>query len=171
MATRRSGRGAIADDVEVLGVEDEPLLEVGDESAAVRHEQKVAADVLEHYIRFRCKDDTLTRKDWLELLEITLPKLKVRRSGLDRLEWCVFPSPLLFLFWPILAAHGGRLKFWLCFIETAGESARSSASSLVTRKPVIPVFAQFFGSWAMCQHVRGHRRRQLRTQPQLCVHP
>ncbi|CAM9480353.1 unnamed protein product, partial [Hapterophycus canaliculatus] len=81
MASRRSSRKAIADDV--LREKHDPLLEVKEDSATVQHEQKVAADVLEHYIRFRCKDEMLSTKDCLELLEITLPKLKNRRGLLQ----------------------------------------------------------------------------------------
>lgn len=85
MVTSRSRRGATVEDVELLGGETDVSLEAKEENAAVKHERKVAADVLEHYIRFRCKDEMLSTKDWLELLEITLPKLKVGARGLGPL--------------------------------------------------------------------------------------
>lgn len=41
----------------------------------------VVADILELYVRFRAKEDVMPRKGWLELLEVTMPKLEVGGAG------------------------------------------------------------------------------------------
>ena len=47
-------------------------------NAAARREQQIGADVLELYCRFRAKDEpNMPQKIWVELLEKTIPKLKV----------------------------------------------------------------------------------------------
>lgn len=48
------------------------------ENAAARRERQIGADVLELYCRFRAKDEPdMPQKIWVELLEKTIPKLKV----------------------------------------------------------------------------------------------
>lgn len=48
------------------------------EDAAARRERRIGADVLELYCRFRAKDEPdMPQKIWIELLEKTIPKLKV----------------------------------------------------------------------------------------------
>lgn len=50
----------------------------GSEDAAAFRERQIGADVLELYCRFRAKDEPdMPQKIWLELLEKTIPKLKV----------------------------------------------------------------------------------------------
>ncbi|CAM9350549.1 unnamed protein product, partial [Ectocarpus sp. 12 AP-2014] len=55
----------------------------GAEEAASPVEDAVAANVLEHYIRFRSKAEDASFKGWLELLELTMPKLERRRGLLE----------------------------------------------------------------------------------------
>lgn len=70
------GRDSVAD-VEILddGVGFRPRKsETGEE----RQETRIGADVLELYCRFRAKDEPdMPQKTWIELLEKTIPKLKV----------------------------------------------------------------------------------------------
>lgn len=40
----------------------------------------VVSDVLELYIRFRAKEEGMCKESWVELLDITFPRLKVTRS-------------------------------------------------------------------------------------------
>lgn len=51
----------------------------------------MAADILELYVRFRAKDATMTKKAWIELLDVTMPKLAVSfslHSSADNCSWC-----------------------------------------------------------------------------------
>lgn len=50
-------------------------------------EAGVVADMLELYVRFRAKD-VMPREGWLELLEVTMPKLEVGCVGVGcDLDW------------------------------------------------------------------------------------
>lgn len=66
-------------------VADIELVDGGDyvvqENAVARRQRQIAADVLELYCRFRAKDEPeMPQKTWVELLEKTIPKLKVRET-------------------------------------------------------------------------------------------
>lgn len=41
----------------------------------------VVSDVLELYLRFRAKEEGMTNESWMELLDVTIPRLKVTRSS------------------------------------------------------------------------------------------
>ncbi|CAM9804029.1 unnamed protein product [Ectocarpus fasciculatus] len=77
MAAARPSRRELADDVQGDGGGS------GAEAAASPAEDAVAANVLEHYIRFRSKAEDASFKGWLELLELTMPKLERRRGLLE----------------------------------------------------------------------------------------
>lgn len=71
-------RGPVAD-IEILDVEEFGPEQQAGEDAAARRERQIGADVLELYCRFRAKDEPdMPQKIWIELLEKTIPKLKVR---------------------------------------------------------------------------------------------
>lgn len=72
MAAARRSRRDLTDDVQGSGGGSDA------EAAASPVEDVVAANVLEHYIRFRSKAEDASFKGWLELLELTMPKLEVR---------------------------------------------------------------------------------------------
>ncbi|CAM9344751.1 unnamed protein product [Ectocarpus sp. 6 AP-2014] len=77
MAAARRSRRELTDDVQGSGGGS------GAEAAASPVEDTVAANVLEHYIRFRSKAEDASFKGWLELLELTMPKLERRRGLLE----------------------------------------------------------------------------------------
>ncbi|CAM9299205.1 unnamed protein product [Ectocarpus sp. 8 AP-2014] len=77
MAAARRSRRDVTDDVQGSGGGS------GAEAAASPVEDAVAANVLEHYIRFRSKAEDASFKGWLELLELTMPKLERRRGLLE----------------------------------------------------------------------------------------
>lgn len=64
----------------------------GAEAAASRAEDAVAANVLEHYIRFRSKAEDASFKGWLELLKLTMPKLEVRIVTIPAELVLLFPT-------------------------------------------------------------------------------
>ncbi|CAN0029375.1 unnamed protein product [Ectocarpus sp. 12 AP-2014] len=74
MAAARGSRRELTDDVQGSSGGS------GAEAAASPVEDAVAANVLEHYIRFRSKAEDASFKGWLELLELTMPKLQCRRG-------------------------------------------------------------------------------------------
>eukprot|EP00904_Undaria_pinnatifida_P008597 jgi/Undpi1/4868/HiC_scaffold_19.g08221.m1 len=43
----------------------------------------VVSDVLELYLRFRAKEEGMTNESWMELLDVTIPRLKARRDLRD----------------------------------------------------------------------------------------
>ncbi|CAN0325256.1 unnamed protein product [Pylaiella littoralis] len=67
----------------LLGVTHRGPVEVADDesngSTTIPQETSVVADILELYVRFRAKEDMMPREGWLELLEVTMPKLECRR--------------------------------------------------------------------------------------------
>lgn len=67
----------------LLGVTHRGPVEVADDesngSTIIPQETSVVADILELYVRFRAKEDMMPREGWLELLEVTMPKLEVCR--------------------------------------------------------------------------------------------
>ncbi|CAM9475091.1 unnamed protein product [Ectocarpus sp. 4 AP-2014] len=77
MAAARRSRRELTDDVQGSSGGS------GAEAAASPVEDAVAANVLEHYIRFRSKAEDASFKGWLELLELTMPKLERRRGLLE----------------------------------------------------------------------------------------
>lgn len=48
-----------------------------DPMSLAKRDDSCGADVLELYLRFRAKQDTMTKRTWIELLDVTIPKLKV----------------------------------------------------------------------------------------------
>lgn len=63
-----------------------------------RRDDSCGADVLELYLRFRAKQDTMTKRTWIELLDVTIPKLKVIHDpSLFRRHWYMCAQG--FVFW------------------------------------------------------------------------
>ena len=46
----------------------------------------VVSDVLELYIRFRAKEEGMSKESWTELIDVTFPRLKVNRSSRQKTQ-------------------------------------------------------------------------------------